>query len=151
MANSGAKKQPPKTLVSKSGKKIDRSSTIMTEDAGMSFLQALAAKTFVTGSGKLVTSKNAKKELISKAGSTTVRKLPQGWVKDYDDKQNAVFYRNEETGEKSWQEPQGTRSMKEVLPRGWIKDFDTSKNCVYYYNETKDETSWVPPPGTFVE
>ena len=133
------------------GRKIDRSSTVMSEDAGMSFLQALAAKTLVTKSGKLVTSKKVKKELVSKSGKTTVKKLPKGWVKDFDNEQNAVFYRNKTTGEMSWEEPEGTSATKEVLPKGWIKDFDTTKNCVYYYNELNDAVSWDPPPGTIVE
>ena len=98
----------------------------------------------------------------ARAHARTVTELPHGWIKDFDQTQNAEYYFNEVTSEMSWEPPPGT-TRKAVhlvnssdahvrtetrLPNGWIKDFDATQNAKYYYNVNNGEMSWDPPPGS---
>ena len=69
--------------------------------------------------------------------------LPEGW--ETRDHEGTVFYKNVDTGEKSWVHPSEIAAAA-ALPAGWEER--EHEGTVFYKNVETGEKSWVHPNGT---
>ena len=71
--------------------------------------------------------------------SATVSKL---WTKRISQEYDRPYFENLETGETSWDLPDGAHVMGEDLPKGWEVRYSSEDKRIYYANDDDDKTVW---------
>ena len=81
--------------------------------------------------------------------STSVKPLrahaapKQHWKRAFSTSQQKYYWKCEESGKHSWEEPEGWTLP--ALPANWIEHHDKGSNAHYYSNTTTGEITWQRP------